>query len=207
MPPLIAASLLQPFFLSVTGYLHARSWYWVLQIILILLIFALLSEVVLRALNRNALLQKWIPLLVYGLICGGVLTSGVNFYRSFPPQDRPEYLNQFTEISRFLEKNTEAGAIIGMTGGGMESYFIHERTIVNMDGLINSYEYFQMMKLGQAELYLDEIGLDYVMGNPVMLLDSDPYWWFFTGRLQPLSELKGKSSLYRYYIAEKNINP
>lgn len=207
LPPIIAASLLHPFFLSVTGYLHARPWYWVLQIILMLLIFALLIEAALRALNRNAALQKWTPFLIYGAIVMGVLASGVKFYYSFPPQDRPEYLDQFTGISRFLEKNTETGAIIGMTGGGMESFFIQDRTIVNMDGLINSYTYFQMMKLGQAELYLDEIGLDYVMGSPDMLLDSDPYWWFFTGRLQPLSELEGKGSLYRYHIPGKGINP
>jgi len=50
--------------------------------------------------------------------------------------------------------HTEPGAIIGMTGGGNAGYFIKNRTIINMDGLINSYANFQAVKEEKAGAYL-----------------------------------------------------
>lgn len=74
-----------------------------------------------------------------------------------------------------LEGYTEEGAIIGMTGGGNAGYFIRGRTIVNMDGLINSYTYFQALKAGRASQYLAEMGLDYVFANHYIITASMPY--------------------------------
>src|SRR3990172_13312504 len=52
------------------------------------------------------------------------------------PADRP-----YMEVLPYLEENAPPGSVIGMTGGGNVGYLIHDRTIVNMDGLINSNEY------------------------------------------------------------------
>jgi hypothetical protein len=78
------------------------------------------------------------------------------------------------DSARFLEENTAPGAVIGMTGGGNVGYYIRGRTIVNMDGLINSPAYFEALKLGQASDFLTAIGVDYVFANPV-ILSGPPY--------------------------------
>jgi hypothetical protein len=87
-----------------------------------------------------------------------------------------------------------------MTGGGMTAYFINGRTIVNLDGLINSPQYFAAMKNGTAAEFLAEMGLDYVFGNPYMLLESDPYRSIFSGNLTSLGQLPGSAhfTLYRF---------
>lgn len=206
-PPLLTASLLQPFYLSVTGYLHARSWYWVMQIILVTLGLAILVEIILRWFNTNQIRRKWAPGLITFLILVVILGNSVPFIRTYPPKENPENLEQFTGMSAFLEKHTEPGTIIGMTGGGLEAYFTQQRTIVNMDGLINSYAYFQMMKAGEAELYLDHIGMEYVFGSPIMLLESDPYWWFFTDRIEPIQEYVDGKVLYRYLNTGVDVSP
>ncbi len=77
-----------------------------------------------------------------------------------------------------LEANTEPGSMIGMTGGGDTGYFIHDRTIVNMDGLINSQAYFTALKNRTAGKYLDDMGVDYVFANRY-ILSSQPYKGMF----------------------------
>jgi len=44
------------------------------------------------------------------------------------------------------------------------------------------------------------MGLDYVFGNPYMLLESDPYQSIFSDNLTPLGQLPGPAhfTLYRF---------
>ena len=92
----------------------------------------------------------------------------------------------YVEIIPVIEANTEPGSIIGFTGGGDVGYFIHDRTIINMDGLINSPLYFQTLKNGTTGEYLNDLGLDYVFANPIML-ESRPY----KGQFDPYLERTG----------------
>ena len=67
---------------------------------------------------------------------------------------------------------------VNSTGGGTTAYFIHDRTIVNMDGLINSKPYFESLQNRTAGKYLTGIGLDYVFANRY-ILSSQPYKGMF----------------------------
>ena len=97
----------------------------------------------------------------------------------------------------FFSTHTQPGDIIGMTGGGLEAYFIPDRTFINLDGLINSADYFYHLQEGTVAAYLTELEADYIYGSPLILLDSDPYRWFFTDRL--MYETEGKYfALYRF---------
>ena len=78
-----------------------------------------------------------------------------------------------------------------MTGGGNVGYFIQGRTIVNMDGLINSYAYFQANKARQGSDYLYNIGLNYIFANPDFL-EGQPYRGQYTDRLEILDSYGGK---------------
>jgi hypothetical protein len=84
-----------------------------------------------------------------------------------------------------------------MTGGGDTAYFVRDRTIVNLDGLINSHGYFQALKKFEAASYLDKIGLRYIYANPYMITKSDPYWQNFAVRLELIQDF-GTVALYKY---------
>jgi hypothetical protein len=105
----------------------------------------------------------------------------------------------YMEISAFLEQHTEPGSIIGMTGGGNTGYFIHDRTVVNMDGLINSYEYFQLLKQKEAGKYLSDMGMDYVLAN-IGILNGLPYRGQFAQYLQPTEFRYGGKRLSHYRL-------
>ena len=102
------------------------------------------------------------------------------------------------DIAAFLEANTEPGSIIGMTGGGNAGYFIHDRTVINMDGLINSYEYFQLLQEKKAGEYLANEGLDYILANSD-LLNQLPYKGQFAPYLEWMDIRYGGKDLVRYH--------
>jgi hypothetical protein len=99
------------------------------------------------------------------------------------------------EVLPYLEENTPPGSMIGMTGGGNVAYFIHDRTIVNMDGLINSYDYFKSVQNGSAAEYLKKHGMQIVFANP-RLLTLPPYFAQFAPYLSSYSSYGGKDLLY-----------
>jgi hypothetical protein len=109
-----------------------------------------------------------------------------------------EYLRETQQ----LQELTEEGSLIGMTGGGSFAYFIENRTIVNLDGLINSAEYFHALKTGTAREFLDTLRLDYVFGKEYVLLVSDPYNQVFLDRLDEIGAIRGAENftLYRYTV-------
>jgi hypothetical protein len=115
----------------------------------------------------------------------------------FPYSVSPEQQNDYLVGIPPLEVLTEPGALIGSTGGGRIAYFLNGRTVVNLDGLINSPEYFHYLRLGQGALFLDRLGLDYVIGNNNMLTNSDPYTREFTGRLVKITNIDDLT-LFRY---------
>ena len=95
-------------------------------------------------------------------------------------------------VATFVEAHTDPGSLVGMTGGGNVGYFIKDRTIVNMDGLINSNPYFQANKAYQGSDYLYNMGLDYIFANPAFL-EIQPYRGQYTGRLEIIDNYGGKA--------------
>ena len=200
IPPLITGCFLQIAYYGANNYGATRTWYWVAQsLVLVLLGMVILSRIF--EIIREKTGHNTINLIVTFALIG--LTAFLHtrlllhqFPYSVPTEKEAEYLVQIRE----LEKETEENSIIGMTGGGMTAYFINGRTIVNLDGLINSPQYFAAMKNGTAAEFLAEMGLDYVFGNPYMLLESDPYRSIFSGNLTSLGQLPGSAhfTLYRF---------
>jgi len=109
------------------------------------------------------------------------------FVKSKMPYNHWAANDPYNHLSAFLEEHTEPGSIIGITGGGATGYFIKDRTVVNLDGLINSYDYFNLLKSNSAGEYLDEIGMDYILANPI-LLDQLPYNKQYDAYLKYLSD-------------------
>jgi hypothetical protein len=103
----------------------------------------------------------------------------------------------YMDIVPLLEKSTEPGSIIGMTGGGNPGYFIHDRTVMNLDGLINSYSYFQALQKHEAGAFLNQLGVDYVLANPY-ILDQQPYKGQFNEYMDFLHIRYGGKELMRY---------
>jgi len=167
-----------------TGYLHAKYWYWVSEMILIVLVLGL----VLGSALRNWYSTRPGHRLIKGFSYFGVflLFAGFIFsiFRDFPLNGKAVSQYDYLSEKNFIESQTAPGDVIGMTGGGLVGYFVPDRKIVNLDGLINSAEYFEKLRTDQAKNYLEDIGVKYIYGEEPVLLDSDPYRWIFTDHIR-----------------------
>ncbi len=180
-------------------YAAEQEWYWVMEMLAVLIVTALVIDSLLA----------WIPFrkMLYPL--GLVAAAGISLYLAYGFWSYVHYLMPYKETNPnqpymdmipLIEDHTKPGAIVGMTGGGNVGYFIHDRTIVNLDGLINSNAYFQAMQKGQAGDYLEKMGLDYVFGNPYILTYTAPYRDQFIGHLQEMNNTPtyGRKQLVRF---------
>jgi hypothetical protein len=192
--PLFSGCAIHILAYTTTAYGGAKEWYWIGQMLFVILATAVLIDATVHLLDRSKYLGY--ALQVLALIVGGNMVlrladfvTTVMRYDYYSP-DRP-----YMEVLPFLEENTPENAVIGMTGGGNVGYFIHNRTIVNMDGLINSPEYFKAVQAGTAATFLKEHGVMVVFANP-RLLEYPPYYGQFAPYLQSYATHGGKDLLY-----------
>ncbi len=194
--PLLSSAWLQVLYYNALKYAGHKEWYWVSQLIIIVLTLSLL-------LGMFYTLIRKIPyayVLAWGFAAYIGVSLGLSFWtriRQSMPYNHWSADAPFMDIVPLLEKQTEPGSIIGLTGGGNVGYFIHDRIIVNMDGLINSYAYFQALQTREGGQYLQNIGLDYVLANPV-ILDQQPYKGQFNAYLEPRNIYYGGKQLMHY---------
>jgi hypothetical protein len=192
--PLMAGCGIQILSYTTTAYGGAKEWYWVSQMVLVVLVESVLLQLIVDPIRKF----KFAPQILNtaAIITGLILASrqadyftSVMLYNYFPA-DRP-----YMEALPYLEENTPPGSIIGMTGGGNIGYFIKDRTIVNMDGLINSYEYFEALKNRNAPAYLREHKMEIIFASS-NLLEYPPYYGQFGPYLQAYNVYGGKSLMY-----------
>jgi hypothetical protein len=194
--PLLSGAWLQILYYSMLGYAAHKEWYWVSQLVITVLTFSLMLGILYTLIRR-------IPYrygITWGLAAYVGISMGASFWnliRDMMPYNYWPADEAYMDIVPLLEENTEPGSMIGLTGGGNVGYFIHDRTVVNMDGLINSYPYFQALQAHQGGEYLYNVGLDYVLANP-LILDQQPYKGQFNAYLEPLKVYYGGKQLMHY---------
>ena len=198
--PILGGIFWQIWTYNIRSYVGFRNWYWVSQMMFsflcLLLIYHLLIKFIKKPVTQNLVVSASIVIIGITIFAGYItyIRGLVNY--NYSGLDEGNYL--FLPSS--LESNTEPGAIIGLTGGGSTGYFIEDRTIVNLDGLINSYSYFQAMKNVKTGEFLDNLGLDYVLAKPYIILESDPYQLEFPDRLKFIKYID-TYALYQYQSA------
>lgn len=187
----------QIFSYTTTLYMHRRPWYWSGELLFTLIGVGLLVGLSFESIrSRSALWLGRLALAGLSLVCVLSLVGVFQNLRTSPDIYR-ESRRVFSEVE-FLQAKTPPGALIGITGGGTAAYFLPERSVVNLDGLVNSPEYFALMQENRGAELLDKIGLDYVFGRDYKLLNSAPYQNMFKDRLQLIEELSDFRFLYRY---------
>ena len=194
--PLLSSAWLQVLYYNAAGYAGHQPWYWVSQLVIIVLTLSLIVGMLYTLIRKIP--YKYAIAWAIAAYVG--ISMGTSFWKMIynkMPYNAWSPDTPYMDIASLLEEYTEPGSIIALTGGGNVGYFIHDRAIVNMDGLINSYAYFQALQTGQAGEYLQKIGLDYVLANPV-ILDQQPYKGQFDEYLNPLKVYYGGKQLMQY---------
>jgi hypothetical protein len=195
--PLLVGGFLQMFNYKVSGYVSLHAWYWIAQMMLLVLLYGLMLDSVFVRIRKSV--KPSILVNALALFCATALVlANLSWLNQLTPWKVPKGQEEgYLWGARGLEENTPEGSLIGSTGGGVLGYFTHGRTIVNMDGLISSFDYFKKLKAGIAAEHLDSIGLDYVYAGEWVLIYSEPYTDMFEGRLRYIDKVVG-TDLYEY---------
>jgi len=167
------------------------------EMLVITLVLGIVADGLVQQTRRWKLRSKGVWVGVWVLLVVLFYEFATTTVQRVPPVVLPENADNYKLEALGIERLTEPGSLVGCTGAGVIGYFIQDRTVVPLDGLINSYEYFQLLKAGKGYEYLDEIGLDYVWGNKYMITESDPYGPLFKGRLEEVDHVES-GNVYRY---------
>jgi hypothetical protein len=197
---LFIGCLFQISFYNSISYPNTRVWYWVAQMLCIVIIFSIILEIAFRFLARKKV-KEWIQASISGLVCVLIIINFSIYVIRKVPFDNGSKSNEFLEEIRILENSTESGSRIGMPGGGNIAYFINNRTIINLDGLMNSPDYFKALKTGKAVDFINMMKISYIYAKEYMVQESDPYAGIFKGHIEKILTLTDTDSfvLYKYY--------
>jgi len=202
VPAVFIGCLIQFVYYALIGYQHTRGWYWLAEMLVVTLLVSLLLDALFTWLDQKGKRKIFSPILVGLMVVVLCLFHATFVVRLAPPVVTAEHAGDYIAEVREVESLTFNGARIGMTGGGVVAYFIQERTVVNLDGLINNPEYFHAMKNGVARDFLDALPLNFVYGQEYVVTQSDPYIDILDGRLVKIGVIKGfeNFTLYKYVI-------
>jgi len=202
-PAVLFGCLSQIAYYTTVGYTATRSWYWVSEMLVAILLVSVILDGVFTWIEKAGTKTGWISILIVLGSIGLLLFYHQRYISSTVPMKvapgkEEAYLGEVHQV----ESLTPKGSIIGMTGGGMVAYFIQDRTVVNLDGLINSAEYFHALKSGTATQFLDAIPLNFVYGNEYVVGVSDPYSEILKDRVREIGMIRGYENftLYQYVI-------
>ncbi len=195
--PLFASAWWQVLYYHALGYSAYKEWYWISQLVFVVLVIGIILGMLFQVIKKFRFAQQaaWALVLWYGVTLLTPFWSVIHTnmtYNEWKPTDPNN------DIAAFLEANTEAGSIIGLTGGGNAGYFIHDRTVINMDGLINSYEYYQLLKDKKAGPHLADEGMNYVLAN-LLILNQSPYRAQFAPYLESTDKYYGGKNLMHFH--------
>lgn len=180
--PLLISCLIQIVYYKALGHVAQKGWYWIAEMFFVVLLLGILFEIVARQIERLPQGRNLLAISALILTAALLMPYAQFSYRALTNSD-PTDEHFYLQRAHFLEENTEPGALIGMTGSGSSGYFVQDRTVVNLDGLISSMEYFVHLQNATADEYLESIGVDYIFGNAYILQHSNPYQWIFENRL------------------------
>jgi hypothetical protein len=197
---LFVGCLMQISYYLATSYPNPRTWYWVGEMLCIILFIAVLVEALSHFLINHRFKEKWI-LIVEIVLMVLLVFMNIRYITSLTPWGEKAGRNEdYLADARGLEKYTPPGAVIGMTGGGTVAYFVRDRTIVNLDGLMNSAEYLKALQNDEGQKFLDAMGITYINGSEYMVTASDPYMGLFKNRLKRIGTIRGLEgfTLFKY---------
>lgn len=195
--PLLLATIYRVTYFYVSGYVHMRTWYWTVETFFLFLIIAVVVITIrLRLIDKKH--GQIAACMIAGFFAIAILsTTAMNLFKVYPPKKHAEDPGIYLIIPQMLENMTPPGSVIGTPGGGTVSYFITNRTIVNLDGLMNSKEYFQALRKGDTSAYLRSVDLNFVYSNKYTLLETMPYQKVFSGCVSQVGSIF-KKSLFTY---------
>ncbi len=195
--PLGSAVLFHVLYFYLSGYVHMRVWYWLVEAMFVFVLLLSIIGVWYQMYPESRFIRGMITFLIIGVAISAGNNLMNNILRKYPPKVSQEHAEDYRATVWLIEKFTPVNSIIATPGGGTLSYLVENRRIVNLDGLMNSPEYFEELKTFDTSEFMAKNNIQYVYANEIAVISSPPYAAIFANRLEPIGRVYGKT-LYKY---------
>lgn len=134
------------------------SWYWVPEVLVGLVVAASLFFVLRHWLaTRSSFLAALAPSIGYGA-CALLFVADLALRWDHP---RHRFLAEIYKQAMWIKESLPQDAVIAAWDAGALG-FISERRVINLDGLVNNFEFQEYKRSGRLEEYLDAKGCQYI---------------------------------------------
>ena len=158
---LLMGGVMTGFYTVVFTRTFAGGWYFGTQCTAVLMATAL------AAYWLQLPLQAKLGKRAFSLICLLLpLLAGCQYlgYLNYRMKEMPNGTSAgFYQAALWIKENIEEEAVLAGTDVGLIGYF-SDRTVINLDGLINSYEFYEYLKRQQRDQFLVKMKADYLVG-------------------------------------------
>ena len=105
-----------------------------------------------------------------------LLLSSVTIYESALYGAKDPRVNRFLLASEWINSNLPKNIMIGAHSSGTLGYFVEDRSVINLDGLINSYQYYNVLRNGKFKEYVID-NIDYYSDYSILDLEKEGLCW------------------------------
>lgn len=157
--------------LVVTYYNVAQTqqWLWYycpcvlyLAVLLVLGVADFAESALLEAPTGRSAARVLSPLLA--LLLGPLVVAFVFQYRTFADPHLRSILETNHEAGEWIDRALPTDAVLGSWDAGVVGYFSH-RSVINLDGVANSYAYYQAGRSGQVGAFLEDRRLGWLVNH------------------------------------------
>lgn len=90
--------------------------------------------------------------------------------------------------AEWLNANTPADSVVASWDAGVLGYFSH-RPVINLDGLVNDWEFVEVIRTRRYADYLEREGVDFV-ANSFFVLEDGTLWHQREGMAEVMPQLR-----------------
>jgi hypothetical protein len=169
------ATLLHGLFVAVFLKWGAYYWHFASHVPVIIVLFSLALGALIRKAAR--------PRVVFSVIAAALLVAVVGT-SLFERAERGVHHRPWYDAAIWARANTPANSTFAMTDCGLFGYFSQRRT-VNLDGVINGYQYQEVLRAGNLRRYLSACGVTHIVDYEVPTDSRSDHRIILPARLSP----------------------
>lgn len=146
-----------------------RAWYWLPQMVVASIMITWTVQALEKQLPSHGH-KYFVSVSTITLIIMFLAFTFLFINVHFAPEKHRRRLEEF-RIALWIQQNTQPDDIIAMWNAGVGGFF-SDRQVINLDGLVNSYDYWAAVQNNSVVAYLKQQGVDYVadtfVGDPLL---------------------------------------
>ncbi|HSG26389.1 MAG TPA: hypothetical protein VLA32_09745 [Anaerolineales bacterium] len=193
--PFLAGCMLHSIYYFWRDSYHLRAWYWVSENLFLLLFLGILLSTLISYFRKIRFSNEVILL---GVSIFAVFTL-VDFGSWIADKTYPELYSvphYYQKQEQLIRAAIPPDAVISAIGSGSIGYFMPDYQVVNLDGLVNSVEYFEQLKSGTAIEFLAEMNVEYIIGKEYLVTKARPYAENFSNYIEYYGNYEVESDIW-----------